>query len=364
VFIGLISYPLHLFHQPLLALIAQGQFGISDALCKLLSISLTLALSVLTYRYLENPIRSLVRNKQHAAGWITTILVVGVITTGAIGLVIAKTNGFSQRFDFLNPFASTVIKSQESTFRKYFSRGIQLKNGNHRPRVLFVGDSVLQQYVVPLMQAWQLEESSINTITRGGCILLPGTPFNDTFADISQSTLMRAIENLEGEFDAIVISQRWESYQTQSWRTDISENNNTFLDWYIPLEKAINFYKQFSKKIIVIGPHINVAGTEKLKPSISLTKDSYASGITGLFVQNESDLEKGKGFFKAISNELDCIIIYPEELFRGNSGKYKLHDKSWSYFSDQCHISEKATDHIEKQLIDLIESGNLPHLID
>lgn len=104
--------------------------------------------------------------------------------------------------------------------------------------------------------------------------------------------------------------------------------------------------------------------TEKLQPSISLTKDSYVSGLTSLFVQNESDLEKGKVFFKAISNELDCIIIYPEELFRGKSVKYKLHDKSLSYFSDQCHISEKATDHIEKQLVDLIESGDLPHLID
>ena len=364
VLIGLISYPLYLFHQPLLALITQGRFGIGDALCKLLSISLTLALSVLTYRYLEHPIRSLVRTKKRAAQWITRVLILGVITTGAIGLVIAKTNGLSQRFNILNPFASTVINSQEPTFRKHFPRGIRLKNGNTRPRVLFVGDSVLQQYVVPLMRAWHLEESSINTITRGGCILLPGTPFNDQFSDINQSTLMSAIQNLEGKFDAIIISQRWESYQTQSWRTAISENNNTFLDWHTPLEKAINFYRQFSQNIIVIGPHINVAGTEKLQPSISLTKDSYASGLTGLFVQNESDLRKGKVFFKAISNKLDCFIIYPEELFRDKSAEYRLHDKSWSYFSDQCHVTEKATDHIEKQLSDLIGLRALPQIFD
>ena len=52
-------------------------------------------------------------------------------------------------------------------------------------------------------------------------------------------------------------------------------------------------------------------GMEKVQPSMSLTKESYASGIKSLFVQNQSELVKGKEFFKAISNELDCIIIYP-----------------------------------------------------
>ena len=362
VFIGLISYPLYLFHQPLLALLLQGKFSVSGNICRLLSISLTLVLSVLTYYYLEYPIRSLVRNKNHASRWITSALIVGVITTGIVGLVISKTNGLSWRVRFLNPYLNTVIKKQEAAFSKYFPRGVKLQTNNFHPRVLFVGDSVLQQYVVPLVRAWRLEDSSVNTITRGGCILLPGTPFKDVVADVTHPTLINAIQNLEGKFDAIVISQLWEAYRTQSWRKAVNKNDNTFHDWREPIEKAIHFYRRLSDKIIIIGPHIKVMGMEKVQPSMSLTKESYASGIKSLFVQNQSELVKGKEFFKAISNELDCIIIYPEDIFRSKSGKYNLHDNTWSYFTDQWHVSEAATDYVEKQLGDLLKLNKIRQL--
>ena len=59
---------------------------------------------------------------------------------------------------------------------------------------------------------------------------------------------------------------------------------------------------------------------------------------------------------------LIALLFIHKDIFRSKSGKYNLHDNTWSYFTDQWHVSEAATDYVEKQLGDLLKLNKIRQL--
>jgi peptidoglycan/LPS O-acetylase OafA/YrhL len=93
VFIGLISYPLYLWHYPLITF-ARIHYveGVSPwVMCEFLIASVILAW--LTYRYIERPIRFGQRNVAYKVG----ALLGGMATLGIAGLMVDRTNGLPDR---------------------------------------------------------------------------------------------------------------------------------------------------------------------------------------------------------------------------------------------------------------------------
>lgn len=98
VFLGLISYPLYLWHWPILSFmkVAPAFFGIADShLLKTVLIVLCFVLAYLTYRYIELPIRRVKERgkRRRGAFW----LLGSVTLTGAFGLLVVLTGGFPSR---------------------------------------------------------------------------------------------------------------------------------------------------------------------------------------------------------------------------------------------------------------------------
>jgi peptidoglycan/LPS O-acetylase OafA/YrhL len=94
VFIGLISYPLYLWHFPLIAFAKLSYGGDVPALlmCSLLALSLLLAW--LTYRFIERPIRF-----GPSPMWVrATPLLAGMAATGLLGITADTTRGLPWRF--------------------------------------------------------------------------------------------------------------------------------------------------------------------------------------------------------------------------------------------------------------------------
>jgi peptidoglycan/LPS O-acetylase OafA/YrhL len=93
VFVGLISYPLYLWHYPLLAY-ARVHFADAVPVPVLSGILVaSLLLSWLTYHFIERPIRF---GKQYGAYKIGALLS-GMVALGAVGLVAEETNGLPMR---------------------------------------------------------------------------------------------------------------------------------------------------------------------------------------------------------------------------------------------------------------------------
>jgi len=88
--VGLISYPLYLWHWPLLSYLATVQSGAPTRLAIALTVALSFVLAWLTYRFVERPIR-------RAPGMVPK-LVASLGVLGIAGLVTSVAAGFEFRF--------------------------------------------------------------------------------------------------------------------------------------------------------------------------------------------------------------------------------------------------------------------------
>jgi len=98
VFVGLISYPLYLWHWPILSFmrIATATWGINIShLQKGAMILLAFLLAYLTYRFIESPIRNFKQREQRRKG---ALWLVGCVSlTGVFGLLVIARGGFPAR---------------------------------------------------------------------------------------------------------------------------------------------------------------------------------------------------------------------------------------------------------------------------
>lgn len=104
VWVGLISYPLYLWHWPLLsfARIMESETPAAGVRFWLLTASFMLAW--LTYRFLERPVRARPKSRN-----IVLMLCLTMFLLGAAGLIVKKLDGFkSRQFTMLNGDTSTI----------------------------------------------------------------------------------------------------------------------------------------------------------------------------------------------------------------------------------------------------------------
>jgi peptidoglycan/LPS O-acetylase OafA/YrhL len=94
VFIGLISYPLYLWHWPLIVTgrtIMRGMPNPHERTTALIAVALAVVLAIVTYRYIETPIR---RRQGFFARPRTALLAGGLAATALLGLVTVQSQGF------------------------------------------------------------------------------------------------------------------------------------------------------------------------------------------------------------------------------------------------------------------------------
>ena len=179
VWLGVISYPLYLWHWMLLSFSRINEGGEPSAWVRAAAIALSILLSWLTYILIENPIRF-----GQAAKIKASLLVVVLTLIGLLGYNIYTRDGYTFRFKNLNftqfdkqmrnePIA--VYGSLEEYERKcdfIFSNKIAeqcyVSNPAYKNHVLLWGDSTAQMLAYGLMKNlpndWQL-----NQITERGC---------------------------------------------------------------------------------------------------------------------------------------------------------------------------------------------------
>jgi len=98
VFVGLISYPLYLWHWPILSFlnVANSFWGLERShVLKAAMIVLSFILAYLTYRFIELPIRHVKQKSQRRKGALWLLGCVSI--TGAFGILVVVNNGFPAR---------------------------------------------------------------------------------------------------------------------------------------------------------------------------------------------------------------------------------------------------------------------------
>ncbi|MEM7778802.1 MAG: acyltransferase family protein [Pseudomonadota bacterium] len=174
-FIGKISYSLYLWHWPVIVLLMLGLPLVElDWVWRGVAIGVSLALSILSWRYIEEPIR---RGRLTAP---RVVLGSGAITVGLVTAALAFTlsSGWPQRFSdrgqeiasFMEYDTNAVFRSGEC-FIHHRSQSLDeescLPHNENGPEVLVIGDSHAAHLVPGLIA--NFGSSAIGQVTAAGC---------------------------------------------------------------------------------------------------------------------------------------------------------------------------------------------------
>jgi peptidoglycan/LPS O-acetylase OafA/YrhL len=171
--IGLISYPLYLWHWPLLVFAGIVKFAPLTLLERALIVGLSFALAWLTYRFVEIPFRfgrpTRLRIATLGAGMALVALAGGVIVRG-------------QGFDFRLPAEIRDMAAVKTESFKWRFRECLLDLGhetsfadscvdrNRRPLILLWGDSTAGALLLGLRKAQETHDFGIAQFTSNSCI--------------------------------------------------------------------------------------------------------------------------------------------------------------------------------------------------
>ncbi len=144
--IGLISYSLYLWHQPLLAYLRVTSAEYPTLTMSLAAVAIAFPLAYLSWRFVERPFRQ-------SGGWtrgqVFTFTILGGAVLGGVGLLMDRAQGFRQRV----PELSEITDTSGRTMRRadYVDRVYELQDApfsnESKPNVLILGNSFARDFV-------------------------------------------------------------------------------------------------------------------------------------------------------------------------------------------------------------------------
>lgn len=212
VFVGLISYPLYLWHWPALAFLRIVEGGNVGAIQTLAALAASFALAASTFIWIERPIRS---GRGAAMPW---TLVVAMATVGAMGwagaygLIHARTHvGGFERFN-------EAVQDWDfpgSAFRDWTTvNGLRVTSvGTGNRQILFFGDSNAQQYgprMEKLVQTHPELDAQVIFATDGGCPPMRGVRVKMRECEAFADTVVKFAR--DSEVSTVVIVAQWVGY--------------------------------------------------------------------------------------------------------------------------------------------------------
>jgi len=237
VFFGLISYPLYLWHWPLLVFAAIIKFTPLTLLERTLVVGLSILLAWATYRFVEIPIRFGRPDRLKIAALCATMAVVAI----AGGVVVAN-GGFDVRLP-AEIRAMARVPTQSARWRVHTCL-LDLSHEtdfapdcverNRRPLILVWGDSTAGALMPGLLKAQETHGFGLAQLTSSSCIPalnadIPATP-NCRAANDRVLALARRIRP-----DIVLLHGTWEKYLDHVGET-------------------VTALKEIGARVVVLGP--------------------------------------------------------------------------------------------------------------
>lgn len=247
VFIGLISYSLYLWHWPLIAyaniMEPQHEQWVPGVL-----LIVALILSVLSYRYVETPFRT-IRAPRGQRVAVVGLIACLLVATG-FGQWLRQTEGVRQRSsDFLQQIES--FKNDWPDRRilhnvKFGEASVLMNNKEGFPQILFVGDSHAAQYIPRILKAAEERNMTVGIIYADGCFVVPGVVSR-------KNPCKRAVESFEhivrdSRLQHVVWIQKWGGYKNDEVTTIRIDSGKEISFSEGGWEKAIISQKNFLEK--------------------------------------------------------------------------------------------------------------------
>ncbi|MDA9538521.1 hypothetical protein ACM41_20610 [Bradyrhizobium sp. CCBAU 21362] len=289
VFVGLISYPLYLWHWPLISyayIIRLGKPPTPLMAATLVAISFLMAWA--TFRFIECPIRL------GAHRWRRTQIVAAcIVMLGLSGLTVWMNNGFPERFPQLPGLDIRKISEArlDSSFQPTqgmdvlsYNQTIVAHLGKGDRKVAFGGDSLLFQYGPRVQQLIDTGQLAANTyfVTGGSCAPVPGVIQQDDFAHCANLPGILIDQVRREKIQSVVLGASWAGYGGANMRIErggerLSLDGEDGKDaFYANLEDYVQQLQSLNAEVyLVLGApvhHTRFNPTEMIKRNITSFK--------------------------------------------------------------------------------------------
>ncbi|MFT7036050.1 MAG: peptidoglycan/LPS O-acetylase OafA/YrhL [Cyclobacteriaceae bacterium] len=139
VYIGLISYPLYLWHWPILSYANIIYRELPSVELKLILVLTAIILAVLTYKFVELPIRKKAKQANYSNLFVKSFIIC-MLAIFCLGIMI--------KFDLIKSrlfhVGQTIVEA--SSDYDTVGKGVEIVKGKNPNNVLFLGDSYIQQF--------------------------------------------------------------------------------------------------------------------------------------------------------------------------------------------------------------------------
>lgn len=262
VFIGLISYPLYLWHWPLLAygrITDPGGHASIPTATALILVGTAFLLSWATYQWVEKPIRFGHRKLGKVVAGLC-VSMGAMVFTGAIAFADVLHTRLTNSSVYLieEAIGDWNYPTTDSNFKRSGDFRLLREKGARETSALFIGDSHMEQYwskVKALVDQKGAGTRSAIFATSAGCPPLPGANrvapgyFCDKFFEFAMDTARRR------DVDTVVFGAAWEAYFLVRGQSATPPNaifstrdpSRTILTWNAP--EAGKLFLEFGKRL-------------------------------------------------------------------------------------------------------------------
>ncbi len=353
--LGLISYPLYLWHWPLLSFGYIISGGRPRAEVKFALVLAALLLALVTYRWLELPLRRLA-NRPRLVG----ALCIGMIIVATLG-ALADAGAIRERIDthgadiYLDAMNDTDFPGR--TFVPFRFEGVVFQKLTSRSPglTIFLGDSVVQQYGPYVEQELAKRPAAYHSVifaTVGGCPPIKHTlrlPFIQF--PLCEKTVDAAYDLADSpEVGTVVLGASWYVYFTdrsQDLWFDTGTRREQFPDadalrnGYASLEDSIATLEKHGKRVyLILQPPMGPA----FDPANMITGSRF-TGIRPIAPIENVSLDKFNQRYSAerdallkIAAETGAHVIEPSDYLCRNNICPVLGEDGTPVYTDGIHM--------------------------
>ena len=322
-FIGLISYPLYLWHWPLIAFAnILNPLGVSIT-CKMFLVTLSFILAVLTYYFIENPIRLGISNNKKIYGLLIAMLFVIIISILSFIKIIVPYNKID-----INHIQTDWNGPNSIESFQFENKAFNIIKTNVSNQTVFYSDSNSLQYIPRLRYLAEHNPEQMNTavlITEDGCAPMVGVDRDKAPQCFGLPETFLNYVKSNANVRNVVFSSAWSQHQL-GFRAYYYRKINTTQKYYLrdnydlaleSLKSMIIELHNLGKKIFIV---LNIPIDPRLSPENIYRKNiwdpyikSYGS-ITGIAKKDFLQVSRSyNAKLRKISQETGAIVIDPAQ---------------------------------------------------
>ena len=363
VWIGLISYPLYLWHWPLLAFArlveseppSQVNGDPLESFTKAWLIAISVALAWLTYVFIERPIR-----KANSGAFKVIGLLCLLALAGYAGYITYIRDGQGKKI-WSDPFPITSSVDCNTRIKELgdftFDGGCRLSK-NMDPTVLLIGDSHAYSYRNAVED--NFHDETVLTIVETSCLPFSNNSLSDDRCRQKRDAIISYLEDNQSIKKVILvgywsylISGRFQETGAH-WRISSPPEAEDIISFNLNARTLISRLLLMDKELILFKDYpdldFNVRRCVNYRP-LRLT---YENTILDCWLDEESFYKRMTPFDGALDQtikDFPQVKVFDPRKYICNNGKCYATDGSKSYYFDGDHLSYTGSEKIIREFL-------------